>query len=178
MKKHIMLILSLVFLVSASAQAGILIDPYMNYQVSGGLKNGTTDVDTTSTGFGARLGMTIMPGFFIAADYETFSGKTEYASGDVDYSGNTLYATVGFDFPILIRVWAGMAVSGKYDQDGNNTDFKGASGTKIGLAYKFLPFINLYAEMRKLNYDETAAGVAADVDVTSTVVGVAIPISL
>ncbi len=171
------IVFSLLFAASLS-QASILIEPYAHFQLTGDRQNNSSTAaasDTSLTGFGGRLGYSLFFGPFVAFDYETFSGATEKSTGDVDYSGNTMYLTAGFSFPILLRFWAGYAIGGEIDQD-SGTDYEGVSGLKFGLAYKFMPFVNIYLEYRKLDYDETSTGATADVTSRSTVIGVSIPI--
>jgi hypothetical protein len=150
-----LLITALFIFLASPSFAGLLIEPYVGYAslkgsgtatlVSGGegdLEESTSDGLT----YGGRLGYGVGP---IGAGIEVLN-----ASGDdVDMSNLGAFVTAG---AVSFRAWATYLFSAKYDVTGGQykgTEFEG-SGMKVGVGYRFLPFLSLNAEYLMLNYDE------------------------
>lgn len=137
------------FLVGVSAQAMFLIDPYLNYAVSGST---STNYDVSGTEFGARLGLSTL-GFGYGVDfvaggsltYKNTTTSTAYAP-----SGYGLF--VSYKFPILVRGYASYLLESKIAANGNTT--KGTA-TKIGVQYTGLPFIAIGLETFSGKYTDT-----------------------
>jgi hypothetical protein len=162
----LLLILAVFFGVQV-AQAGILIEPYLGYE-TGSFKYaevGTPDssfTDTiTGTGMGLRLGYKfLIP--WVALDYTTVSGKGK--AGDpteenYDITQTGMAAVVGADIPLL-RAWLGYGFSNesvrKATANSVETKLKGTY-TKVGVGFKFIPFVSLNAEY-KINNDDKVEG--------------------
>lgn len=157
MKKNLLILLFFAFI--ANAKAGILIEPYAGAAINGSWENGSvSEGDLSGTTFGARLGFQQL-GLFGGLDFRTQSFTIEYDSGasDDDYSSTLYAAVIGYDFPILLRVWGEYIVGGEGEIE--NTDLTGPSGTILGVGYTGLPFVSLNFEMANLEYDEFEAGV-------------------
>ncbi len=89
-----------------------------------------------------------------------------------------MYATVGFDFPILFRAWLGVAIGNKttLSSGGTDTDYKGGSGQKMGLGLTFLPMVSVNLEYFT-NKPDLPTGVAK-YEETGLQVGVSLPLDL
>lgn len=150
--KKLVLLLSLVF-ISFQANAGILIEPFYGMAFSGSVEtaNDDADYDSGST-YGARLGWTSL-GLQLGIDYRNHSNTAEFSNTDYDLSQQITYAFIGYSFPVMFRLYAGMGVSsgGTLEAGSTELDLSDASSTLVGLSYTGLPFIALNFEM--VNYD-------------------------
>jgi hypothetical protein len=130
----------------SQAFAGILIEPYAGYHI--GKTKGGTDPSTNLKGlvYGGRLGYQTM-GFQIGADYLTGSISDD-ASPSSDYTPTDLGAFVGYQFPVLIRVYAAYGFAPQTSVKTNGTTLKYHDGTsyKLGIGYTGLPFVNINFE--------------------------------
>ena len=181
MKQFLTILSSLFILMSFSgtAHAGFLIEPFVDYAVSGKSKQGSADDDFSALGFGARLGMTTL-GFMYGLEYATGNYTVKQSTGDVDGSFSDLGLFVGYEFPILIRAWISYYIQSKSDVDNSNVEYKG-TGTKIGVGYTGLPFISINLQLLMQTYDEYEAGslsgtLANDIKNTAYLLGVSLPL--
>lgn len=131
-------------LVSFSAHAGFLAEPWLGYE------SGTTqctnassgaDCGAKSTGFdyGARLGWMFGGGFWLAAEYMGGSGTIKYDDGSADDKSEStiLGAALGVDLASGLRLFAGYGFSDSLKvKSTTDITFKGTSA-KVGLGYKF-----------------------------------------
>lgn len=165
MKKWI-LALSLPFFATA-AQAGTLIEPYLGYEMA--KLSATTiapaaNVDATgnATALGVRLGWQSF-GLFVAGDYQLVSGgKYKADAGDFDYTRSNLYLTVGYDFPILVRVYGGYGLTNETTfKDTTETKFSGGSAMKVGVDFSFFPLVRVGLEQHVRKFKDAGS---ADVD--------------
>lgn len=164
---------ALVFGISSLAQAGILIEPYLGYQMgqpkytyassvpSFGGQSGSDNV--SGAALGLRLGYKLLLPW-IALDYTGTTGTakpdSKFSSKDYDYTQTSLAAVVGVDLPV-IHVWAGYGFSNQatYVGSGGNNDmkFKG-NYVKAGVGFGFIPFINLNVEYIMNNFNRVDVG--------------------
>ncbi|MFN7824224.1 MAG: outer membrane beta-barrel protein [Pseudobdellovibrionaceae bacterium] len=141
------------FLMSASAHAGFMIEPYLGYR-SGNLEN--TDLSNvskkdkyTSPVLGARVGWSFL-GLWTGLDYEMgVGGKSKPETGasrDVDTS--IAYLTVGFNFPVMFRAWVGYGVMADLDADqsGSKSTLTDGAPLKVGFGYTGLPLVSINFE--------------------------------
>jgi hypothetical protein len=140
MKKIFLSFVALI-LVGAGAQAGILIDPYFGYVVSGSDSNSKT---ITGSDMGIRLGWTTL-GFGVGVD-ATVSGSYTYknALGSTSSTPAHTGVFVSYQFPILVRGYATYFLNTKTSETVNSNT---GNGTKIGVQYTGLPFIALGLEI-------------------------------
>lgn len=145
------------------AKAGILLDPYLSYEMGNFdttyTAGGSLKYDTSGVGFGARVGYTL-PLVFFALDYSMSSGKAKVkedaysAMPDNDFDRSTLYALVGVKLP-FIRGWAGYGfindVKMKATATTTESTLKG-SAIKVGVGYTGLPIVSLNAEYIMSNF--------------------------
>lgn len=170
--KKLSLVCLLVALISTSANAGFLIDPY----IGAGQSKSTADVDSIDGSesinvTGARVGYSFL----------LLSAGIDYQMGTIDKDKVTSTSVfVGVDMPILIRAWAEYFVSSKYEQDTEVYKMKFKDGTSIGIGFTGLPFVSLNVELQNLNYTMEDVPVLGDVDVKSaqTVFSISLPLDL
>ena len=90
-------------------------------------------------------------------------------------------AFVGFEFPILVRVYAGYIFSakGEVSTDFGKAKMEGA-GTKVGVGFTGLPFVDINVEYRRGTYDDVKIGgvKSDDTDFSSLMLGVSLPLNL
>ncbi len=156
MKKNLLLLLTLitVFYQASKAQAGLLLEPLVGMELSSSGELNENNVDITGTTVGGRLGFQNL-GFMVGLDGRRMSWNLEADNSDVDYTFTQLSAFVGYDFPIMLRVWANYVFSleGVNDDDSDTKLIEG-SGTVIGIGYKVMPFVSLNLEMSNLKTDK------------------------
>ena len=189
--KHIILSLlafTFVSFAQTQVQAGILIEPYIGYEMGkitaeatvGGTPVPVGDADYDGYNLGARLGFSTL-GFSFGADYMLSTGEDE----DKDESSmNHLGAFVGFDFPVLFRVYAVYMFSVKNTQkdtaNNTETDLEG-SGYKLGVGFTGLPFVSINLEAIVREFDEESGTVLGQpytlsLKTASTMLSVSIPL--
>lgn len=170
--KKLLVILSL--LVGTNASAGILLEPYVGYQVA--KNSGVSEGDIKGLGYGARLGWT-MPLLFVAFDYSMAAAKYEPdAGGEADWDYTAMGVVVGASLPV-IRVWAGYNFSAELEQEGGAGTFEG-SGMKAGVGFKMpvLP-ISFNVEYLTNTYDEIDGSSISDLKHKGLFVSVSAPLT-
>jgi len=157
MFKRLSLVLTLsLFVVSFSANAGLLVEPTLGYMISGEYDSGgTTKPDIGGMMYGARAGYGMM-GFHVGAEYTMASLTYEANSTETDYKGSYMGAFVSYEFPVMLRAWATYYFSAKHELD--ETVAAGSvyagSGMGFGVGFTGLPFISINLEYRTLTFDE------------------------
>lgn len=159
-------VLFALLLATGTAQAGVMIEPYLGYESgtqsakfkSSYLPSPNTDLGGVigASALGARLGYNVL-GFWAALDYMAGSGTVKYDTStikDSDLTRSTLGVTAGFDFPILIRAWAGYILKddSTFKGSGTETTLSGG-GYKLGVGFQGLPFISLNLEYLVRNFN-------------------------
>ena len=187
MKFAQLFILILAFFVIRPASAGLLIEPvagfsFGKFEVD---DTGYSSVDMSGTSYGGRLGYQNL-GFQLGLDYL----KSSQSVDDSDYSSLEMSewaGFVGFEFPVLLRVYAGYIFSatadGKYDAGLGKKDLElsSGSGTKFGIGFTGLPFVDINFEYRAGTFGElNYAGSESTVDTTysSYMIGISLPFVL
>ena len=187
MKFAQLFILILAFLIIKPAKAGLLIEPLVGYSM------GTTKTDNTGfstedlngTSYGGRLGYQNL-GFQLGLDYLNSSLNID------DSKFSTLKTSewggfVGFEFPILLRVYAGYIFSAtgetQYDAGAGkgDLDFQNGSGSKFGIGFTGLPFVDINLEYRKGTFGEYKYGgtkVEKDTDYSAYMISLSLPFVL
>ncbi|UYL07498.1 outer membrane beta-barrel protein [Bdellovibrio sp. SKB1291214] len=159
MMKKMWLVLALFLGFSGAAHAGVMIEPYLGYEMGS-----HTDVNPTAktelVNMGARLAWTAPALLWLGVDYNLgVSGKYKPdGQTNSDAKRNTLYAVAGIDFPILLRGWIGYGLSSEIKTDSpSDTSFKGKP-VKVGVAFTGLPFLSLNFEYIMENLDKSTSG--------------------
>ena len=169
------IIVSIFLISSFSANAGLLLDPYV------GMGNAKSTFDAASlddtndnaTVLGARVGYSFLL-FSLGADYQmaTIDGSTR----------NNLSAFVGFDLPILLRVWAEYTLNSSVDNDDlpSSVDVTFNDGYSVGVGFTGFPLISVNLEIEQTNYTYENYPVVGDLDVSSAayILSVSFPLNL
>lgn len=162
------------FLFVNTAQAGLLIDPYVGtgktktaLDAVGGSASKSDSEDNTSI-MGARLGYSFLL-LSAGIDYQkaTFNG---------DQMTNTSLF-VGVDLPILLRGWAEYFIGSTSDDSTTSDNYKFKNGYGIGIGFTGLPFVSINLEIQNINY--TWAGSSAsgyDWATAATLLSVSLPL--
>jgi hypothetical protein len=165
-KKILLTILALISLgiFSTQANAGFLIEPYLGYTISGEGEqlSSNTDLDWNGVEFGGRLGLTylgLMAGVHYGMssfEWEETNTVTNTVTKD-DNKMTNIGAFVGFEFPLLIRVWGTYIFNSEVEDDlgADIGDTLDGTGYGLGVGYTGLPFVSLNLEYRSLTYDES-----------------------
>jgi len=163
--KLIISILTIIY--TANAQAGLLVEPIIGYNITGvKYKTASATLGTAAQGlvYGGRLGFVILDTIFIAADYTSgeLSWEPEGAvQTEIDAKLTRFGITAGMDVPVLpLRVWAGSFKS-DFSADNNiagKYDFSDGDGIKLGVGLTFLPFIDINFEYYTAEYDTYKIG--------------------
>ena len=167
-------------LVTTSAQAGLLVEPVLGFNVNNKLEQDSFDTKGIGASYGGRLGYQNY-GFQIGLDYLASSIDMDEDTFKNNFKSTDWGAFVGFEFPILVRVYAGYIFSakGEVSTDSGKAKMEG-NGTKIGVGFTGLPFVDINVEYRRGTYDDVKIGGvnSDDTDFSSLMLGVSLPLNL
>ncbi len=155
----------------SSANASILIEPYLGYHT--GKSKQTTTEDFSGMTYGARLGYQQL-GFMLGLDYMT--GKwTEKGTPNVDLTPSSLGAFVGYNFPVMLRVYGvyGFQNSVKAEAGGTSSKLEGSPALKLGVGFTALPLVSINLEYMTATYDKSD-GHTLNPNMTSTAYGLTV----
>lgn len=178
--KQILLSAFAVIAFNQSAQAGILLEPYLGY-VSGKLKAPTADANYKGTELGARVGYSLLD-FAVGAEY-AMTNFTDDSSPAVDMKGADLGIFASFKFPILVRAYATYFPSpeSKNSSSGLSITSKSGNITKLGVGFTGFPFINVNFEYITGSFSKAESGgveVPFDSKTTAYAISVSAPFDL
>jgi hypothetical protein len=141
--------------IANSAQAGLLLEPYLGYTYGQYDAGGGAKWDTNNPVLGARVGYQAVV-FMAGVDYSmVMSGKAKGKDGqsDFDFDASQLFAFAGADLP-LIRAWAGYGVQNELKSKGAGAAKLTGSALKVGLGFEPLPIISVNAEYIMSKFDK------------------------
>jgi len=186
----------LVVAVGAKANAGLMIEPYLGYELSSALKLEAGGVDsggkTSGLDLGLRVAYKLPMMVWLGLDYSMMSDgkfKGEDASNDGKVDRSNLYFDVGVNLPVLARLWVGYGLmnsaKAKFDAGGETT-LKNGTNIKLGVGLTPLPMVSINLEYFMHDYKdwESGSNSGAASDVWSThkesglLLGVSVPFSL
>lgn len=152
------------------AQADILLEPYLGYYTGTSKQTGTSDTKDKGVGYGGRIGYQQL-GFMLGVDYQTGSWTTD-SNPSSDLTPTNMGAFVGYNFPLMVRVYAEYILSAKVaaKQGGASHDFTG-SGMKVGLGFRLIPLLSLNLEYISNSLDKFD-GSSISNKVTHNIIGV------
>jgi hypothetical protein len=185
MKFAQLLILLLAFVILNPAKAGVLIEPVAGYSF---LK---TDDDKANGGsFGGRLGYQKL-GFQLGVDYLASSVDIDNKTYKENFTFNEYAGFIGYEFPVLLRVYAGYIFQASGTSKINSDFGAGAqdykveydkgSGTKFGIGFTGLPFVDINIEYRKGTLKNGQAGtfdITDDLEYSAYMIGISLPFVL
>ena len=169
MKKitQLALLFALAFGAISQAKAELLIEPVLGYSLNGKLELGDASYSgARGASYGGRLGYQKL-GFQIGGDYLHSSLNMNDDDFKEDMSLSEWGGFVGFEFPILFRVYAGYIFSATGTSEVETGDFElsSGSGMKVGLGFTGLPFIDINFEYRSGKFEKSKTdGVSGDDD--------------
>ena len=146
--------LVLVLGITAQANAGVLIEPYLGYN-SGKWEQGSSNEKLSGVNYGARLGYQHALGLNFGLDY--FTGKwQDKADVKADITPAILGAFVGFEFPVLLRVYAvyGFKNEAKFKDRSRSVKYEGGNSIKLGVGFTALPLLSINVEYMATTLDE------------------------
>lgn len=175
------LILIALLLVSFQVRAGFLLEPFAGMQVNSSGELDGSEFDLTGNTVGTRLGFQNL-GFMVGLDGRRMSWNLETDTTDVDYTFTQLGLFAGYDFPMMLRLWANYVFSLEgINDDDTDLILKDGSGLVFGVGYKVIPFVSLNLEVSNLTtkkFDNGVSEVDYDGDYTSYLLSVSFPLSL
>src|SRR5690554_3257213 len=124
------------FILALPAYGSFLIEPYVGLNFEGGWQGDAANSKTKFNGqmYGARIG-TQNAGLMLGLDAR--KGEWSVRSPvNLDLNYDHFGAFVGYNFPILLRVFAQYVFTGEAKDQSGNT-YQGASGFVFGAGYKF-----------------------------------------
>ena len=163
--KKLLAVFGITLLTGLSSNAGILLDPYFSYKMSGSASF-SPGSSMAGNELGVRVGYSVL-GFAVGVD-TTLNGKYTYSNAGVtsDSTPKNIGIFASYDFPILVRGYFAYLVNAKESFTG--AEYTG-TGTKIGVQFTGLPFLAIGLETVSLSYkDLSAAGVTTSVSETGT----------
>lgn len=180
-------LLFLILLISQSAHAGVLLEPYLGYGIGSG-DRGNFDYSYNTPQYGARLGYQML-GVMGGIDYSMASfeleaeNKTTGTTTKSDYKKNQLGVFVGYDFPLLVRAWGTYYVSANLEDDIAPISKYSGGGYALGVGFTPLPLVSLNVEYRTFSYDEvetgsTTASLDPNFDLNEIFLSVSLPLDL
>jgi hypothetical protein len=184
------LLLALILGFSSYSQAALLIEPVVGYSLNTKFETAANDILTESLetkgnglSYGGRLGYQNL-GFQLGLDYLKSSLTIDESGLEDSVSMSEWGAFVGFEFPVLLRVYAGYIFSATADAketDGSKLEFTEGSGVKFGIGFTVLPFIDINVEYRKGTFGEFEMGgvkTGAETDYSSLMLGLSLPFTI
>lgn len=190
MKKISQLALLLAFVLGfvSRSEAALLIEPVLGYNITSSFDTASNDIlqddiDDKGNGaaFGGRLGYQNL-GFQLGVDYLRSNIKFDDVY-DENLSLSEWAVFAGFEFPVLLRIYAGyiFSATGETESEGVKIEFSEGSGMKVGVGFTGLPFIDINVEYRKGTFGEfTVAGIdtGAETDYSAIMLGLSLPFTL
>lgn len=158
-------LLTTTMLSSVNANAGLLIEPHLGYNIHSSTTRGTDTIDYNGAQYGARLGVQSF-GLMGGLDYthSSYTATTKPTSGTSDKDEkkrDELGLFVGYKFPVLVRAWFGYNFLAKETQtalgptSGTKVgDFYKGHSTEIGIGFTGIPFVSLNLSYKMLSYNK------------------------
>lgn len=169
---------------SSTVHASLLIEPHIGYNLSGSGTTSGVEYKYTNPEFGLRLGGQYL-GFMAGFDYTTSAYTWEQSpGGDDKFDRGEFGVFVGYNFPILLRVWGAYYFTNTAED--TNATGRTPSGAKyegstkeLGVGFTALPFLSLNLMFRNVVMDTKPAGItSADIANNEIVLGVSLPFTL
>jgi len=190
-----LLLIGTLLLSATTAQADLLIEPYLGFGISSG-ENGAspkTEYSQNSPFIGGRLGYQVI-GLMAGLDYTKgmegdFERKTNGSTSKADVDQQTLGLFVGYNLPIMLRAWVSYYLSSKLEFQSSSAvgdQYKGG-GYGVGVGFTGLPLVSLNLEYRMLSFDEyknastgntSSLSGNSEIDYNQLMLSVSIPLTL
>ena len=169
--KGFLLLFFLSFFALNSAQAGILIEPYIGFSLAGtgDFTAGSNQYDESYSTFptlGGRLGFGTM-GFMAGVDYSMQSFDLTSTRNVTEFedavSKKQLGVFVGYNLPMMLRFWGTYYLSSSLEGEDPASattvidvreEFSDGGGYALGVGFTGFPFISINLEYRTIEYDK------------------------
>jgi hypothetical protein len=157
-------ILAVAIFTSVSANAKLLLEPHLGFNVHGAGAKGTDAVTYNGSQYGARVGFQSL-GFMGGLDYthSTYTNTTKPISGTSesdDKKRDEFGVFAGYKFPILLRAWVGYNFLAKETQTALSAssgkrvgDYNKGHSTELGVGFTGLPFVSINLSYKMLSYN-------------------------
>jgi len=185
MKKFIILTIAMIslFMYSEKSRAGLLLEPYagIHFNSKVGIKSTNDSESVSGSAVGGRLGFQNL-GLMLGLDAKmgTYKISNQSTNDELKYKEYGFF--IGYDFPILLRVWGEYIFSGTGELNDSKGEYSKISGTKLGIGYKIIPFVSLNLEIGNTTYKDyefDAGGKSTNqVDFNTYLLSLSIPITL
>ncbi len=165
LKKYAFLFCAFI-LFTFKANAGFMIEPYAGFALAGGLEQKQTVpllADYSGFQLGARAGMTFL-GFMGGVTYNMASStEYEFTQGVAivrdNATRNDLGLFIGFNFPIMLRVWGSYYLDSQLEGEDaagtlDSTETWKGDGLGFGVGFTGLPFISINLEFKTFTFTE------------------------
>ncbi len=187
MKFSRLIILALAFFIIKPVHAGLLLEPVIGYSLGKFETDspGSSEDKAAGPSVGGRIGYQNL-GFQLGLDYLRSNLSVDDNDFKEDLVSNEFAGFVGFEFPILVRVYAAYIFSATSESDvdlglgaGKEAlELNDGSGVKFGVGFTLLPFLDINVEYRKGQYSELKIGSTktdTDTDFSAVMIGVSLP---
>ncbi len=177
------------FIFSQAAQADLLLEPYLGYTFASGEQGNDYEYDYMTPQIGGRVGYQML-GLMAGLDYSTSLGKFDTdvktvstgAESTYKYQKNQLGVFVGYNLPILLRVWGTYYFNANIEDDIAPITEHSGSGFALGAGFTGLPFVSLNLEYRSFSYDEsetsgTTTTLNPSLDINEIFLSVSLPLT-
>jgi hypothetical protein len=160
---------------SFSALADILIEPLAGLNFNGGYKEeNASEEDMKGSSYGGRLGYHNL-GFQVGLDY--LHSNLDIENAPKNLVSEEWAGFIGFRFPVFVRIYAGYIFSAMGEID--ELKLEKGSGSKIGIGFTGLPFVNINLEFRSVTFSESTTGtttIETDTSYTTYFIGLSVPL--
>ena len=148
-----MKIIIFAFMAVTFAHGAFLIEPYAGVNINGGWKDDGSNSTSQFSGnmYGARVGIERL-GLLFGIDARKGSWDIDNDQG-TELSYTHYAAFVGYDFPILLRVYGEYLIGGTGVDQNDNTLIQ-PTGFVFGVGYKFFPYLSANLEFGNVAYKE------------------------
>lgn len=171
MKNLLVALFAIGTLTGTYAHAQFMIEPFAGYAM-GKYDSGSNKIDAAGAIYGARLGAR-SAGFMFGAEYGGGSLKVD-STPSVTVKPTDLGVFVGFEFPVLLRIYATYIISAKADLEGSDLE---GNGSRIGIGFTGLPLVSINIEMYNHTYDEiNGVSLSSDLKVNTTALTLSLPL--
>ncbi len=188
---QITLLLALVLGFSFQSHAALLIEPLVGFNIGTKFDLKFDDFPAQNKNYsggkggayGGRLGYQNF-GFQLGVDYLKSSIDMNSDDFKTNISMSEWAGFLGYEFPLFIRVYAGyiFSANGSTENSTNQSvDLSKGTGSKFGLGFTGLPFIDINIEYRTATLNQMSYGGTdydTEINYSSILLGLSVPITI
>lgn len=188
---QIIILLALILGYSGQSQAALLIEPVVGFNVGTKFDLKFDDFPAQNENysggkggaFGGRLGYQNF-GFQLGVDYLKSSIDMNTSDFKNNISLSEWAGFVGYEFPLFLRVYAGYIFSTNGSTKNSNSqsvDLSKGTGSKLGLGFTGLPFIDINFEYRTGTINQMSYGGTdydTEINYSSLMLGLSVPFTI